>query len=49
MFVHACCGYVKKATVAGKEVEWLRGREVEIKPGKNNLGDVLVKPEVFKE
>ena len=46
---HERCGYVKKATVAGKEVEWLRGREVEIKPGKNDLGDVLVKPEVFKE
>ena len=47
---HERCGFVNKATLGGKPVEWNRGHiEWEIKPGSNDLGDILVKPVVFKE
>ncbi|MFO0898460.1 MAG: hypothetical protein U0836_13645 [Pirellulales bacterium] len=37
-------GYVTKATVAGKPVEWKRGvAKLEIKPGENDLGEIMVK------
>jgi hypothetical protein len=47
---HERCGFVTKATIGGKAVEWPRGRvEWEIKPGANDLGELLIKPAVFKE
>ena len=46
---HERSGWIQKATLGDKAVEWWCGQiELEIKPGKNDLGDV-VKPEVFKE
>jgi len=47
---HERCGFIRKATLGGKPVEWKFGRlDVEIKPGANNLGDVLIKPTSFTE
>jgi hypothetical protein len=47
---HERCGYIPMATLGGKPIQWPRGRiEWEIKPGANDLGDVLVRPAVFKE
>ena len=42
-------GFVSKGTLGGKAVEWPRGRITwEIKPGENNLGELLIKPEAFR-
>ncbi len=47
---HQRRGYLKQATLAGKPLEWKSNRiEWEIKPGKNDLGDVLAKPAAFRE
>jgi len=47
---HERCGFVNKATLSGKAADWPRGRiQWEIKPGPNDLGDILVKPAMFKE
>jgi hypothetical protein len=46
---HEIPGYVKEAQQGGMPVEWKRGRMiVEIAPGENDLGEFLLKPEVFK-
>lgn len=46
---HERVGFVNKATIGGKPHEWTRGRiEWNIKPGANDLGDVLVMPAAFK-
>jgi hypothetical protein len=46
---HERIGFVNKGTLAGQAVEWPRGRiKWEIKPGKNDLGELLLKPEAFK-
>lgn len=42
-------GYVKKATIDGKDAGWKNGRfKYTIKPGDNNLGDIQVDPAQFK-
>jgi hypothetical protein len=47
---HERPGFIQKATIGSKANEWPRRPiEWDIKPGKNDLGDVLVKPAVFKE
>jgi hypothetical protein len=41
--------FSRNATLAGKPVDWPRGKIAwEIKPGKNDLGELLVKPVAFK-
>lgn len=41
--------FISQAKLGGKPVEWPRGRiSWEIKPGKNDLGEILVKPAAFK-
>ena len=46
---HEKVGFVNKATLGGKPVEWTRGRITwEIKAGKNDLGELRLKPEAFK-
>jgi hypothetical protein len=48
--MHERCGFIRKATLGGKPVTWRGGRvELEIKPGQNDLGDVLIRPTAFKE
>jgi len=43
-------GYMRKANLAGKDVEWQRGRvTLEIKPGENNLGEVKLPPGNFRQ
>jgi hypothetical protein len=47
---HERCGFIKEATLGSEQVEFPRGRiEWEIEPGEKDLGDLLVKPAVFKE
>jgi len=47
---HQRRGFISKATLGGKAIEWQRGQiEWNIKPGKNDLGELLVQPAVFKE
>jgi hypothetical protein len=46
---HEKIGFVREARLGGKPVEWPRGSITwEIKAGKNDLGELLVKPEAFK-
>lgn len=41
-------GYVDTVKVNGTPTEWTRGRlEVDIKPGKNDLGEIKIAPEAF--
>jgi hypothetical protein len=41
-------GYMRKANLAGKDVEWQRGRvTLEIKPGENDLGEIKLPPTNF--
>ena len=43
-------GYVDRVTIEGQQVEWARGRlEVEIKPGTNDLGKVILPPALFAD
>lgn len=43
-------GYVNQATIDGQPVEWARGRlEIEIKPGTNDVGTVVLAPELFAD
>lgn len=47
-FWHEQSGYVTEVKVQGKAAAWKRGRaEFEIKPGANDLGDVLLAPDLF--
>jgi hypothetical protein len=47
-FWHETCGFVNKVRRDGKAQEWKKGRlEFEIRPGPNNLGDVLVPAELL--
>jgi plastocyanin len=40
---------ISQVTFGGKEVEWKRGAvELTLKPGMNDLGEVRIKPEMFK-
>lgn len=42
-------GYIKEATLAGKKVEWPRGRiTLDIKAGDNDLGQIKVPVGIFK-
>jgi hypothetical protein len=46
---HERTGYIPYGTLDGSAVEWKRGPiEWEIKPGANDLGELKLKPEVFK-
>jgi hypothetical protein len=47
---HERAGYVRSVHLGGADVDWPRaGLAIEIKPGRNDLGDVLVKPAAFNE
>lgn len=47
-FWHETCGFVNKVRRDGKAQEWKKGRlEFEIRPGTNDLGDVLVPAELL--
>ena len=47
---HERAGFLKRGSVGGKEVEWPRGEiELDIKPGPNAVGDVLIKPDLFNK
>ena len=47
---HERAGYLRSFTRNGEEVHWPKeGLSLDIKPGANDLGEVLVKPAVFKE
>jgi hypothetical protein len=47
---HERRGYLRSFTRGGDEVLWPNeGLTLDIKPGANDLGDVLIKPAVFKE
>ncbi|MCU0960734.1 MAG: hypothetical protein MUF48_11570 [Pirellulaceae bacterium] len=49
MFWHETAGYVSKVKVQGKAEEWKRGiATFTIQPGKQDLGDILLSPELFK-
>ena len=49
-FWHEKTRYVSEVKVAGKPVTWPRGRlDMEIKPGKNDLGDITLAPTLFKK
>lgn len=46
---HETCGFVTKATLDGRKQEWKKGRiELDIKPGRNDLGDIIVPGEILK-
>jgi hypothetical protein len=43
-------GTMRKANLAGKDVEWKRGRvTLEIKPGENELGEIKLPPTNFRQ
>ncbi len=43
-------GYVNQVTIDGQPVEWVRGRlEIEINPGTNDVGTVVLAPELFAD
>jgi hypothetical protein len=47
---HERAGYVRSVHLGGADIEWPRaGLAIEIKPGANDLGDVLIMPAAFKE
>jgi hypothetical protein len=48
---HDKVGFARKGTLGGKAFEWERGRmpPLEIKAGKNDLGEMKLKPEAFKK
>lgn len=48
---HDKAGFARKGTLDGKAFEWERGRmpPLEIKAGKNDLGEMKLKPEAFKK
>ncbi len=49
MFWQEAAGYLREVTVGGKPQKWSRGIvELEIKSGSNDLGEILVKPDMFK-
>lgn len=48
-FWHETSGYVRDVVQSGKKTSWNRGRvELTIKPGKNELGQIKVPAELFK-
>ncbi len=48
MFWQEMAGYVAEVKRNGKPEKWRRGiLEVEIKPGKNDQGEIVVNPELF--
>ncbi len=50
MFWQEKSGYLAEVTVGGKQVSWRRGTtEIELKPGDNDLGTILVRPSLFKD
>lgn len=49
MFWHETAGYVSKVKVHGRAEEWKRGiATFTIKPGQEDLGDILLSPDLFK-
>ncbi len=49
MFWQEAAGYLREVQVDGKPQAWSRGIvELEIKPGENDLGKIVVKPDLFK-
>ena len=49
MFWQEAAGYLSDVTMQGKTESWKRGlREFDLQPGNNDLGQIVVKPELFK-
>ena len=47
---HERAGYLRSFSRAGKQLDWPKeGLALDIKPGANDLGDVLIRPDVFNE
>lgn len=50
MFWQEAAGYVSEVQRDGKSEKWRRGMlEVEVKPGPNDLGKIVVSPDLFKD
>ncbi len=50
MFWQEKAGYVADVTIHGQQETWRRGtKEFDLQPGDNDLGDVVVKPSLFKD
>jgi hypothetical protein len=48
MFWQEEAGYLQKVTVHGKPETWRRGTpELDLKPGDNDLGEIIVQPDLF--
>lgn len=46
---HEAAGLVREANIGGRDVELKRGRwELEIQPGRNDLGEIKIKPAVIR-
>ena len=49
MFWQEAAGYLSEVTMSGTSESWKRGlREFDLQPGNNDLGQIIVKPELFK-
>ena len=49
MFWQEEAGYLQKVTVHGKPETWQRGTpELDLKPGDNDLGEIIVQPDLFR-
>jgi hypothetical protein len=49
-FWHEKSGYVSELKIDGKPTEWSRGRtEIDIKSGDNDLGEIVLAPDLFKK
>ena len=49
MFWQEAAGYVDDVKIGGKPQKWSRGIvEIDIQPGKNDLGKIVVAPDLFK-
>jgi len=50
MFWQEKAGYLAEVTYQGTKETWRRGiRELDLKPGVNDLGEIVVEPELFKQ
>ena len=50
MFWQEKSGYVAEVTIQGKQQTWRRGtHEFDLKPGDNDLGEIVVRPSLFKD
>jgi hypothetical protein len=49
VFWHEKAGYLRSVEKGGEKVEWLKGRvEIDIKPIKNDIGEIKLAPEIFE-